>query len=228
MTADSGPARPLHAAVAGATGLTGGHLLELLLEHPRFESVTSLVRHRQRPDEPGLSQQIVDFDKLSIDMIPSRTTTFFCCLGTTIKKAGSREKFRRVDFEYVYQLAELCEQRGVNHFLLVSSIGAKADSSVFYSRVKGEIEHAVRERRIERVSILRPSVLIGDRPEFRLGEKLGVAAMKLAQPFLAGRFRKYRAIPARIVARAMVALAVGPGDGHLIYESDEIAELGGG
>lgn len=217
---------PLHAVVAGATGLTERLLIEQLQHEPSFGSITALARRTMTSDDPRLTWRSVDFENLPSDLISSHIDCCFCCLGTTIKKAGSQEMFRQIDFTYVVGLAEMCAAHHVPHFLLISSVGADSHSAVFYSRVKGEVEQAVASCRIARVSVLRPSMLLGDREEFRIGERVGAFMMRSVNPILIGRFKKYRAIGADTVAKAMVHLATTPGDGYRVYESDEIAELG--
>jgi uncharacterized protein YbjT (DUF2867 family) len=150
----------------------------------------------------------------------------FCCLGTTIKKAGSQAAFRKVDFTYAYEAAQLAVQQGAEHFLLVSSLGADANSSVFYSRVKGELEIAIAALPFAAVSIFQPSLLLGERAEFRFGERLAEPLAKVLSVFLLGPLRKYRAIEAHTVAAAMIHVAKSPGKGVTIYESDRIQEIG--
>jgi uncharacterized protein YbjT (DUF2867 family) len=178
------------------------------------------VGRRKTPlENPKLTQEIVDFSKEP----PTRADDVFCCLGTTIKKAGSQAAFRAVDYYAVLSLAKA----GGARFFLVSSLGADARSAVFYSRVKGEIEASAAQLPFEAVFILRPSLLLGDRGEFRLKEKIAEAAMFLLKPFLLGPLRKYRAIEAEVVAKAMLALARSGRKGVNILESDEIQALGG-
>ena len=148
----------------------------------------------------------------------------FVALGTTIKKAGSQQAFYRVDYNYPFQVAYLAQQRGAQRFLMVSALGANAASRVFYNRVKGEAENAIRELGLPKVWFFRPSLLLGERAESRPGEKLGQAIGKWIAPLLVGRLRRYRPIEADAVAAAMVYTAtheVPPG----VIESDEIARL---
>lgn len=217
--------------IAGATGLVGGHVLRALLEHPAYERVTALVRRGLAAHHQKLVQREIDFDLLAdLGAVPRRSDTdVFCCLGTTIRTAGSREAFRRVDLVYVTELAKAAHREGAAQFLLVSALGADVRSRVFYSRVKGEAEAAVRQVGLPTVHIFRPSLLLGDRPEFRPGERIAGVAGRLLQPLLVGPLRPYRPIAAATVARAMVRAATRGALGSVhVYRSDEIQALGAG
>lgn len=216
------------ACVAGGTGLVGGNLLRLLLEDPAYERVTALVRKPSPLTQPRLVQATVDFDRLEDSAKLDGSEDVFCCLGTTIRKAGSQEAFRKVDFDYPLRLARLASAAGAKRFLLVTSLGADRDSMVFYSRVKGEVEQAVAKERFEALHIFRPSVLAGDRGESRPGERVAIALMKGLSFLLLGPLRKYRAIEAAVVAKAMVLAARSGTPGVTIHESDEIQALADG
>lgn len=210
------------ALLAGGTGLTGGCLLELLLADARYSRVYALVRKPCLPAHSHLQEQVFDFDHPA--KLP-RVDDVFCCLGTTIKKAGSQAAFRRVDFDYVVALARLTREAGAKRFLVVSSLGADARSPIFYNRVKGEMESALRGIGFEALHIFQPSLLLGDRPESRVGERLGIAASALVTPFMLGPMRKYRPIQASVVANAMWKSAWGGKHGVHVYPSDEIATI---
>ncbi|HXF96412.1 MAG TPA: oxidoreductase [Gemmatimonadales bacterium] len=214
------------ALLAGATGLVGGHLLRLLLEHPRYERVTALVRRGLPVSHRKLLQREVSFDQLAeLGSVP-RADDVFCCLGTTMSKAGSREAFRRVDYTYVVELARLASEQHARQFLLVSALGADPASRVFYQRVKGEAEEAVRHLRFSAVHIFRPSLLVGRRNEFRPAERVGIAVARLISPVLVGSLRRYRPIDAATVARAMIRVALDGSRGVHVFGSDRIQELG--
>ena len=144
----------------------------------------------------------------------------FCCLGTTIKQAGSEAAFRQVDHDFVVGLANAGLRAGATQFLLVSAIGADPDSRVFYSRVKGETEAAIRGLPYQAVQIFRPSLLLGHRPEFRLGERIAMLAAPVLAPLLFSRLRRYRPIQAATVARAMVTIAHEAPRGPNVFEYD--------
>jgi uncharacterized protein YbjT (DUF2867 family) len=214
------------ALLLGATGLVGGHCLRLLLEEPAYGRVHVLTRRGLGRAHPRLAEHVVDFDRLDGTAAAVRADDVFCCLGTTIAKAGSRDAFRRVDHDYPLNTARLALARGARRFLLVSALGADPRSRVFYNRVKGETERDVSALGFDAVVLLRPSLLIGERAERRRGEEIGKRVMPFVGPLLVGPLRKYRGIEGETVARAMVRLALGDAAGVRIVESDEIARLG--
>lgn len=214
------------ALVAGATGLVGGHLLRLLLDDPSYERVTALVRRGLPLSHKKLLQREINFDLLGDLGAVTRVDDVFCCLGTTMRQAGSRDAFRTVDFTYVHELARLASGSRARRFLLVSSHGANPRSRIFYSRVKGEAEEAVKQLRFDAVHIFRPSLLLGARREFRPAERLGMVLARVATPLLVGPLRSYRPIHAETVARAMIRAAGGTARGVHVYRSDQIETLG--
>ncbi|HEX8276571.1 MAG TPA: NAD(P)H-binding protein [Longimicrobiaceae bacterium] len=218
---------PRSALLLGATGLVGGHVLDLLLDDPAYGGVRVLGRRPVPREHPKLRQETVDFDRLRDFAGAVRAQDVFCCLGTTIRAAGSREAFRRVDLDYPRAVAEAAARNGAERFLLVSAMGADAGSSIFYNRVKGEAEDAVRTLPFQEVVILRPSLLLGERAESRPGEALAQRVMPRLTPLMLGPLRKYRPVQAAAVARAMVRLAKGGGRGVRVVESDGIEALGG-
>lgn len=208
----------------GATGLIGNHCLHLLLQDESYEKVIAFVRSPMTLSHPKLEQCQVDYEQMERHTAPARVHDVFCCLGTTIKKAGSQAAFRRVDFEYPLQIAQLALREGAQQFLLVSSLGAHPASPVFYSRVKGEVEAALTKLPFRALHIFRPSLLLGERPEFRLGEKIGEYAYKATSFLWQGPLRKYRPITAQTVAAAMVHLAKQDQSGIHIHESFQISK----
>jgi uncharacterized protein YbjT (DUF2867 family) len=213
------------AILLGATGLVGGHCLELLLRDDAYGSIVSLGRRKTAREDAKLEEHAVDFERLEDYPQLFRGTDIFCCLGTTIKKAGSQEAFRQVDFEYVKESARIAAENGTEQFLLVSSLGAHERSRVFYNRTKGEVEAAVAKFPFHGVQIFRPSLLLGERAEFRPGERVAEKAMKVLSFLLAGPLRKYRPVHAREFAEAMVKVAKQRAAGVNIFESDRIAEI---
>ncbi len=201
--------QPRTALLFGASGLVGGHCLDLLLHDDAYQSVVAFVRRGLTVSHPKLRTEVIDFDRPEDYEALIKGDDLFCCLGTTIAVAGSQEQFYKVDFTYPHRIALAAARNGVRQFLLVSSVGADSGSSIFYSRVKGELEDAVRKIPFERVRIFRPSLLLGDRKEFRLGEKIGAVLSVIASPLLFGPLRKYRPIKARDVAAEMIAVAKG-------------------
>lgn len=208
--------------IAGASGLVGGFCLQQLLDSPRYSRVVAVARRELPVSHPKLTQSLVDFALL--DPLPG-VDDVFCCLGTTIRQAGSREAFRRVDFGYVVSLAEAAAHSGASQFLVVSSIGANPTSGNFYLRVKGEMEQAVCEWPFAAAHLFRPSLLLGPRREVRWGERLGAVFGKVLSPLLRGKRSVYRPIAAETVARAMLAAAARGGRGRCIYEGSAILSL---
>lgn len=204
--------------VLGATGLVGRECLRLLLDDPSVARVIAVVR-RSLPDPPSspkLHVEIVDFDRLAEYGELFRVDQIFCALGTTIKRAGSQEAFRRVDLDYPLAAAHLGVKYGARHFLLVSAIGASAQSRIFYNRIKGELEDALRTLPYPSVTIVRPSLLVGERSEFRLVEQIGKRLGWLAPA-------KYKPVSATRVAEALVSVARDDQPGMRIIESKEIS-----
>jgi uncharacterized protein YbjT (DUF2867 family) len=145
----------------------------------------------------------------------------FCCLGTTIRSAGSQEAFRKVDVDYPVKAARLAAEAGADQFLVVSALGADADSRIFYNRMKGVMESQVRRFPLKAIWVLRPALLLGDRDETRVGEQIAEIVLRPLSPLLLGPLRRFRPVAARAVAMAMVTLAAQDGTGGII-ESDEI------
>ena len=215
------------ALIAGATGLTGSELVKILLEDPDYDRICVLVRRPLDIEHPKLEQVRVDFNKLDDYTKYFEVDEVFCCLGTTIKKAGSQKAFRRVDYEFPTTLGALAKSAGVQKFLVISAMGADARSNIFYNRVKGQMEDRLKGLDLPALHIFRPSLLLGDRQEFRLGEKAASLLAPVFSPLLRGSMKKYKPIQAEQVARAMCAAAQTEDNGVAIHLSDEIAEMAG-
>ena len=210
------------AVIAGASGLVGQECLRLLLH--RYDSVTSLVRKPTGREQARLVERRIDFERLDTVEIP-RGAHVYCALGSTIKKAGSEEAFRRVDFDYPKMLAGRAAAAGGAKFVLVSSVGSSKTSGNFYLRVKGELEEAIAAMPLEAALFFCPSILIGDREEKRRAEAVGVVVARALSFALVGPLRKYRAIPAGTVAEAMVEAANSDVRGVHTYHYDDILRL---
>lgn len=213
------------AVIAGASGLVGSALLTQLLEAPEYERVVALVRRPLPLSHPRLEQRVVDFDQLARLDLPMPGADVFCSLGTTIKQAGSQAAFRKVDFEYPLALARLAKAGQARGYYLVSSMGANAQSRIFYSRVKGEVEQAIHALDLRALGIFRPSLLLGERAKARPGEAVAAVVMKAVGPVMAGPLARYRAIEGRTVAAGMLAAARQGTAGVRTYQSDEIQAL---
>jgi uncharacterized protein YbjT (DUF2867 family) len=168
-----------------------------------------------------LTQHLVVFEHLAEADWPA-CDALICCLGTTIKKAGSQSAFRQVDFDFVVQSAQRARRAGASRLMVVSAMGADARSLIFYNRVKGEMEAAIAKLGFDSVLIVRPSLLAGERVEHRSGEKLGLLVMKFGNPLLP---KKYQSVPAHAVARAMVVSLQQPLQGVSILESDKLQQF---
>jgi uncharacterized protein YbjT (DUF2867 family) len=211
------------ALIVGATGLIGGYCLHALLDDPNYSEVIALVRNPILKTHRKLKTVVTKFDNLEHELSSIQAHDVFCCLGTIIKKAGSQEAFKKIDLSLVVTVAELMRKQGAEQFLVISSMGANKDSKVFYSRVKGEMESALQELGYPCLRIIRPSLLLGPREEFRLGEKIGVLLAPVLKPLMLGPLTKYRPVQAESVARFMVKVAhKEPASGVHVYESDMI------
>ena len=208
------------ALLAGATGLVGSHLLEFLLAAAEWDRVVTLGRRTAPAQHDKLEQRVVDLGAVEAAADLPHADDVFCSLGSTIKQAGSQEAFRRVDHDYVVGLARAGVSAGATQFLLVSAVGADPESRIFYSRVKGETEMDVRKLPYRAIQIFRPSMLLGERAEVRLGERIAMMTAPLLPFVLVGRLRRYRPIQARDVARAMVRIAREAPRGPNVYEYD--------
>ena len=210
------------ALIAGATGLVGAHLLEQVLADERYGAVHVAGRRRPALAHDKLRFHETDFERVAIGYPVDHV---FCCLGTTMKNAGSREAFRRVDHDYVVHLAAAARAAGARTFALVSAVGARKDARTFYTRVKGETEDAVAALGFPACIIIRPSLLIGARDERRLGEGIAKAASSVLNKVLVGGMAKYRSVRAEDVARAMALLVWQQEEGLRVVESDQIENL---
>jgi len=208
---------PQHILLAGATGLTGEHLLDRLLSEPTVARVLAPTR-RPLATHPHLENPVGDLQAL-LPQLSGQVDTAFCCLGSTLKQAGSQEAFRAVDHDLVLAFARRARELGARHLVVISALGANPGSKVFYNRIKGETEAALKAMDWPQLTIARPSLLLGARHEFRLGERL-------AAPLLRWLPGKYRGIDACALARALWRLALEEEDGVRVIESSDLRRLG--
>lgn len=209
---------PRSALLVGATGLTGGCVLPRLLRSPAYATVHVLSRRPLEQNHPKLSVRCVDFGRLTPADVPP-VQDVYCCLGTTMRTAGSREAFRRVDLDHVVALARLARQAGASRIAVISALGADAASPFFYSRVKGAMELAVSALGYDSTTFVRPSLLAGERGERRTGERLGLAIARAVAPLLPWR---WRAVPADAVAAAMLHFVLRGEPGAQVVGSDRL------
>ncbi|MCC7402276.1 MAG: NAD(P)H-binding protein [Chitinophagaceae bacterium] len=211
------------ATLVGASGLIGSHLLQLLLDDPYFDTVKILVRRSLPLTHPKLERKLVDFnDNDSLLVAIDNSDVLFCSVGTTQKKVkGDKDAYRKVDYDIPLKMARFCKLSGCETFILVSAAGANNRSKNFYLKLKGEAEEAVRTAGIGSVYFMRPSVLLGKRKEFRLGEKIFTP---LARAFSFLLPSKYKPVRAEDVAKAMIAAAKKAEEGVHVWEYREMRE----
>jgi uncharacterized protein YbjT (DUF2867 family) len=211
----------------GASGLVGGECLKLLTHDGPYEKIIVLMRSPLTTDiqDSRVEHHSIDFDRLGEYRHFMKADHVICALGTTIKKAGTKENFYRVDFTYSYEIAKMASEQGSKHCLLVSSMGADPGSSIFYNRVKGELEQVVQKLPYRSVSIFRPSLILGQRHERRLTEQ---ASKIIAEIFSFAIPERYKPLQAMDIARAILKIAGQDLAGIRIIESDEITRIAKG
>lgn len=210
------------ALIAGATGLVGNLLLDQLLKEEGYERIIALSRKPLPRSHARLVNLVVDFDQLDARAPELKADDIFCCLGTTIRQAGSQEAFRKVDHDYPLSLARVTKGQGARQFLLVTAMGSDKSSSIFYNRVKGEVEEAIGNLGFASYHIFQPSMLLGERAEQRTGESVGKKVM-VALDFLIPK--KYKAIEAVRVARGMLCIALKNQPGRHVHASAELQDF---
>lgn len=212
------------ALIAGSTGLVGNEILQLLLSNPHYVEIHVPGRRPPEVSDPRVIFHTTDFMQLD-DLSIKGIHEVYCALGTTIKKAGSQEKFRQIDFEAVVNLARWAAAAEVDHFVVVSSIGAHPKSRTFYLRTKGQMEQVLKTCRLNNLTIIRPALLLGQRKEFRLGERISAWLMKPLRFFMAGPLKKYRPIEAAQVAKAMVHLSKNNIGDTYVVENKQLLDI---
>jgi uncharacterized protein YbjT (DUF2867 family) len=208
--------------LVGATGLVGSHVLKQALSDSRIERVAAPTR-KPLPEHEKLESPLVDFDRLPEDAPWWKADAVICTLGTTIKAAGSREAFRRVDHDYPLSVARLSRRHGTLTYVLNSAMGADAASVIFYNRVKGELEQALAGVGFTSLTHVRPGLIGGDRPESRPGEQLAIVAVRALGPLLP---RRLRLNPAENIARALLEAAHRADPGVHVVSSDALIRSG--
>ena len=214
------------ALILGATGLIGSQLLDLVLQDSLYTTVRIFVRKPISVQHPKLDQIIVDYDKLQNYTKALAVDDVFCCLGTTIKKAGSQEAFYKVDATYPFEAARLAKQQGARQYLIVTSMGANKDSSIVYNRVKGEVEDKIAGLQFPSFQIFHPSLLLGERDETRTGDAIAQKVMPALSALMVGGLKKYKPIEGEKVARAMLKIAKQNKSGKHVYNSEQLQQLG--
>ncbi|PQL91020.1 NAD-dependent epimerase/dehydratase family protein [Apibacter adventoris] len=213
------------AIVLGVSGLVGSKLVDILLKSKEYTKVIIFVRRKIELSNSKLIQYSIDFNSIDLYNNYIKGDDFFCCIGTTIKKAKTREKFMKIDYYYPVKFAEIAKENGMKNFLLITSIEANPRSSNYYLRTKGILEKRIQEMKFSGTFIFRPSILLGKRKEIRIGEKVGGIILSFFSIFLLGRLKKYKPIQAAQVAYAMYKTAQENLLNVHIYESDQIQKI---
>ena len=212
------------AILLGATGLTGGFLLDQLIVDKNYSKIKLFSRSATDKESPKIEEFLIDMfqlEKYKSDFIADEV---FCCIGTTASKTKDKEKYKKIDYGIPVTASKLAKENNIETFLVMSSIGANENSSTFYTKTKGEMERDVLKQHVKNTVILRPSMIGGKRDEFRLGEKLGKILMTIFQPLFFGSLKKYKMIHPETIASCMKILASKANDKN-IFESDEMEQI---
>lgn len=207
------------ANMIGSSGLVGKQLVEQLLDHPEIELIRIFTRRASGLNHPKIEEQIIDFNRIDDWRMLVQGDVLFSSLGTTIKAAKTKANQYLVDYTYQFEFARAAAENGVPVYVLVSSIGANSSSGVFYSRIKGELENAVKAMGFKKLVIFRPSILDGDRQEKRAGEKFGLMISRFITRFI---LKKYKPTPVDVLAAKMIRLALQENEGEVLIEGLEI------
>lgn len=210
------------ALVVGATGATGKQLVNQLIDNESYEAI-NILHYREIDDftQKKIAVHTMPFDSL-MDFGSKSIDDVFCCIGTTIKKAGSKEEFSKVDKDYVIDLGKWAKIAGASSFHVISYLGADKESSIFYNRVKGEMEAALIELNLNSLYIYHPPLLIAERDDFRLGERVGAVLFTLFKPLMLGSMRKHRPLNVKKLAASMISHAIAYKPGVHYVTSEEM------
>jgi uncharacterized protein YbjT (DUF2867 family) len=212
------------AIIFGATGLIGNLLFEELIQTDKYSVIKVFVRQSMGVSHEKVHEFNVDFSNIDTFSKKISGDDLFICLGTTIKKAGSIKKMEEIDRDLPVNIAAAASANGVKRIVVVSSLGASPGASNYYLRIKGEMEQEIMKLKFDNIAIVRPSMLLGERKEKRAGETAGKVVMKVVNPLLLGKMKKYRGIHGRDVARAMIAIMQKDPE-KTIYESDVLQKI---
>lgn len=212
------------AILLGATGLTGGILLNKLITDTNYSKIKLFSRNSVDVKSEKIEEFIIDvlqLEKLTKDFIADEV---FCCIGTTAAKTKDKKIYKAIDYGIPVTAAKIAKQNSINTFIVMSSMGADAKSAVFYNKTKGEMENDVLQQNIKNSYILRPSLIGGNREENRVGERIGKGIMKILNPMMIGGFKKYKMIYPEKIASCMHILA-NTNPKSAIFSSDEIEKI---
>ncbi|TXD84090.1 nucleoside-diphosphate sugar epimerase [Subsaximicrobium wynnwilliamsii] len=213
------------AIILGATGLTGGILLQKLIDDERYEQIKLFSRSKMEGLPSKVTQYIGDLLELEQFRSDFIADEVFCCIGTTTNKTPDKTLYKQIDYGIPVNAAKLAKDNGISTFLVISAMGADQNSSVFYNKTKGEMERDVLQQQIKKTYILRPALIDGNRDEKRAMESIGLALFKLIDPLLLGPLKKYKMIAAETIAQTMLYLANHPNHSEAIISSTEIKVL---
>lgn len=213
------------ALVLGSTGLIGSETLDLLLKNDKYEAVYAVTRRNLEINNQKLIQIVADMDTIEPALKDIAVDHFFCCVGTTKDKTPDQTSYYKIDLDYPVKVSSILKNNGCTTICAISSIGANADSSNFYLKLKGEVEQALLQLGFQNIFIFRPSLLLGQRKEFRLMEKIAQYIYPLINPLLFGKMKNYRSIASKVVASAMINIATSEKSGSHIYQTQEIKKL---
>jgi uncharacterized protein YbjT (DUF2867 family) len=213
------------AIILGATGLTGNHILHKLIEDKNYETIKLFSRSKI----DGLPKKVKQFIGNILDLTQFKANftadEVYCCIGTTAKKTPDKTLYKKIDYGIPVTAAKLSKENNIATFLVVSAMGANAQSTVFYNKTKGEMEHDVLKQNIINTFILRPSLIGGERKESRILEKIGLVVIKIIQPLFIGKLKEYKIIDAENIAQAMINLANTKNNAGVIITSNDIKKL---
>ena len=212
------------AIILGATGLTGNLLLEHLIADKNYSKIKLFSRNSVNVTSDKIQEFIIDLLALEDSAKDFVADEVFCCIGTTAAKTKDKKLYKAIDYGIPVKAAKIAKENGITTFIVMSSMGADANSAVFYNRTKGQMERYVLKQRINNTYVLRPSLIGGDRNEFRLGEKIGKGIMRIFNPLLLGSLEKYKMIHPNKIATCMQFLA-NTKPNEIIFSSDKIQEI---
>lgn len=216
---------PKTAILLGATGATGSELLKLLLADNRYDTVKLFSRKASGVSHPKIEEHIVDLFQLENYKADFTADVVFCCIGTTQAQTPDNETYHKIDFSIPAAAAKLAKENEIPSFIVISALGADKSSRIFYNRTKGEMQEAVLAQNIAHTHIVQPALILAERKDKRMGEKIGAVVMSLLNPLLWGNFKKYRSIKATTISKAMLWLD-NNAYAKVIVPSDELQRLG--
>jgi hypothetical protein len=213
------------ALVIGSSGLVGQDLIKILIDSKEYTKITLLLRKKMNIGSEKIHEEIVDFDNIEKYSYLFNVDSVFCTLGTTIKVAKTKENFMKVDLDYPTKAAKITKEFGKGNFFVISALGSNKNSKIFYNSVKGKLEENLREINLNILHIFKPSMLTGDRKEFRLGERVTLALCKILPFVFIGSIKKYKPIKTIDVAKAMYKTTLNKNKGTYVHEPEEIHKL---